>query len=218
MTPPAVLTKIRFFVVNFFKRESYIGSIEILLFLGSIITAIEWLIFSNQLLEPYTIILASLGGILDVIKRIIKSPKLPRLSFTEATLSSSKESSFFIGATLTNLGDALNISQKENKGIFIVIYDNAHSTKSQLNYALGSFTQYELTKRLINDYFIQAILPSDFKGIQKYIPKAYHMEKCLLVVLDRMGNIIRQEGVYANGDEGLKRVREDIEKLNPKIN
>ncbi|GLI11549.1 hypothetical protein MARBORIA2_06390 [Methanobrevibacter arboriphilus] len=49
---------------------------------------------------------------------------------------------------------------------------------------------------------------------KKYIPKNYHMENCLSVVFDKKLNIIRQEGVYANGDEGLKRVREDIKKIN----
>jgi hypothetical protein len=197
----------------FFKRESYIGVLEILLFAGAIITAIEWLVYNNQKLEPYTIILASIGGILDVIKRIVREPKLPRLTFTEVALKTSRESSFFIGATLTDLKDSLIASKKENKGLFLVIYDPEHSTNSKLEYSLGYFTQYEMTKRLINQNFIQAIIPNTIYETKKYIPDNYHMENCLLVVLNKDCEIIRQEGVYANPDEGLKRVREDVNKL-----
>lgn len=212
------MKRIKFYIITFFKRESYIGVLEIILFLSSIVTAVEWLIYDNQNLEPYTIILACLGGILDVIKRIIKEPKLPRITFTEAKLQSSRESSFFIGATLTNLSEALSAAKKEYKGVFIVIYDREHSTNSQLDYSLGCFTRYEQTKRLINQYFIQAIISSDSKNIRAYIPQNYHMENCLLVVLNYEGNIVRQEGVYANADEGLKRVNYDIEKLNTTTN
>lgn len=71
-----------------------------------------------------------------------------------------------------------------------------------------------MTKRLINQHFIQAIVPSSSAGALKYIPDNYHMENCLLVVLDKKGQMIRQEGVYPNPDEGLKRIRQDIDKLN----
>ena len=70
------MNKIKFYTISLFKHESYIGLVEIVLFLGAIVTAIEWLIYDNQKLEPYTIILASTGGILDIVKRIIKEPKL----------------------------------------------------------------------------------------------------------------------------------------------
>ena len=123
------------------------------------------------------------------------------------------ESSFFIGATLTDLNDAIEASRKERKGLFLVIYDPEHSTNSKLVHSLGYFSQYEITKRLINENFIQAIIPSTSYEIKKYIPDNYHMENCLLVVFDKNGIIIRQEGVYANPDEGLKRVRVDIDKL-----
>jgi hypothetical protein len=207
------MNKIKFYITIFFKRESYIGIFEIILFVGAIVTAIEWLVNDNQKLEPYTIILASTGGILDVIKRIVRQPKLPRLTFTEVTLKTSRESSFFIGATFTDLNDAIYTAKKENKGLFLVIYDSEHSTNSKLEHSLGYFSQYEMTKRLINQYFIQVIVPISLIETRKYIPDNYHMENCLLVVLDKNGKIIRQEGVYANADEGLKRVREDINNL-----
>lgn len=209
-----ILKLIKFYLVAFFKNDWYVGICELVLFAGAIITGIIWWKYNKQELEPITVILASVGGILDVVKRLILSPKLPRLTFSEATSPSSRTSSFFMGATLTNFNDAIKTSQQEKKGLFLVIYDNEHSTNSQLYYSLGYFTQYEQTKRLINQNFIQAIIPTNSANIQKYIPSDYHMENCLLVVLDKNENILRQEGVYANSDEGLKRVRQDVAKLN----
>jgi hypothetical protein len=98
--------------------------------------------------------------------------------------------------------------------LLIVIYDPEHSTNSQLDYCLGYFSEYQITKRLINQNFVQAIVSSNSTDTHRYIPQNYHMEKCLLVVLDRKQQIIRQEVVYANPDEGLKKVRQDIDKLN----
>jgi hypothetical protein len=211
-----VLKRIKFHLVAFFKNDWYVGICEFALFTSAIITGIIWWKYNKQELEPITVILAGIGGILDVVKRLIRTPKLPRLTFTEATSPSSRTSSFFMGATLTNFKDAFKTMQQENKGLFLVIYDNEHSTNSQLDYSLGYFTQYEQTKRLINQNFIQAIIPTSSADIQKYIPNDYHMENCLLIVLDKKGNIIRQEGVYANSDEGLERVRQDVAKLNKK--
>jgi hypothetical protein len=125
-----------------------------------------------------------------VTKRLVRAPQLPRLTFTEATSESSRESSFFIGATLTSLSDALITARQENKGLFIVIYDPEHSTNSQLDYCLGYFSEYQITKRLINQNFVQAIVSSSSTDTQRYIPQNYHMEKCLLVVLDRRQQII----------------------------
>ena len=205
---------IQFYLIKFFKNELLIGIIEILIFALVIFTGILWWKTDSPGFEPFTVILAAFGGILDVTKRIITKPTFPKLTFTEYTSKSSTESGFFFGATLTNYKEALKAAKLNNKGLFIVIYDKEHKTKSQLNYALGSFTRYEMTKRLINDYFIQLILQSDDFAIKKLIPENYHMENCLLIILDSKENIITQEGVYANSDEGLRRTKQAIEKLN----
>lgn len=174
---------------------------------------ILWLVLNKSDLEPYTVILACIGGLIDLTKRLITIPQLPEITFTEYTSSSSKEAVFFKGATLISLKEALVASRKSDKGLFLVIYDQEHPTNSELNYSLGAFTRYELTKRLLNEYFIQAIIPSSDPEAQQFIAD-YHMEQCLLIVLNSKGKILRKEGVYANADEGLKRVREDISKLN----
>jgi hypothetical protein len=207
------LKKLKFYMVKFLGNNKIIGVVHLSLFVGTIITATIWLKYDKQELEPITIIFGSIIAITDILKIIIM-PNIPKLTFSEYTSASRMEASFFMGVTLTKVDDALHSAEEENKGLFMVVYDNNHSTKSQLNYSLGCFTRYEITKRLINEHFIQAIISTDEYAVIKFIPNDYHMENCLLVVLDKSGKIIRQEGVYANADEGLKRVRQDIEKIN----
>lgn len=209
-----ILKRFKFYFVFFFKNDYYVGFCEYTLILATLVAAIVWLKYDRQDFEPITLILACITGVIDVTKRLVRAPQLPRLTFTEATSESSRESSFFIGATLTSLSDALITARQENKGLFIVIYDPEHSTNSQLDYCLGYFSEYQITKRLINQNFVQAIVSSSSTDTQRYTPQNYHMEKCLLVVLDRRQQIISQEEVYANPDEGLKRVRQCIDKLN----
>jgi hypothetical protein len=206
--------KLKFYVIKFFGNNKIIGVVHLSLFVGTIITATIWLKYNKQELEPITIIFGSIIAIIDILKIIVTMPNLPKLTFSEYKSTSRMEASFFMGITLTNVDEALHSAKEENKGLFMVIYDNNHSTKSQLNYSLGYFTQYEMTKRLINEHFIQAIISTDTYEVNKFIPNDYPMENCLLIVLDKNGKIIRQEGVYANSDEGLKKVRQDIEKIN----
>jgi hypothetical protein len=207
------MKRLKFFIVAFFKNNWYIGSVELFLFLASITTAILWWNRDDPSLEPITIILVCIAGILNLIKRLIRNPVLQRLTFAESVAKSTRDSSFFIGATLVNYNEAIEIAKKEKKGVFLVIYDKEHSTRSNLDYSLGYFTNYEMTKRLINQYFIQVIVPSSDPDASKLIPEDYHMENCLLVVIDTKNKVIRKEGVYANPDEGLKRVRLDIETM-----
>ncbi len=52
--------------------------------------------------------------------------------------------------------------------------------------------------------------PSSAPELSRLVPDDDPLERCLWVVLDPSGRIFRREGVYANPDEGLKRVREVI--------
>jgi hypothetical protein len=45
------------------------------------------------------------------------------------------------------------------------------------------------------------------------VPEDDPLESCLWVVLDLSSSIIRRERIYANPDEGMKRVREVIRRL-----
>jgi hypothetical protein len=93
---------------------------------------------------------------------------------------------------------------------FIVIFDPAHPSRSKLDFALGYFMEYQTTKRLVDQHFVPIVGPSNDPQFFVLVPKDDPLELCLWVVLDPDGGIIRREGVYANPDEGMRRVREVI--------
>ena len=120
---------------------------------------------------------------------------------------------FFVGKVLSSLSEALAISLAEQKPLFAVIYDSKHRSQSKLNYSLGYFLEYETTKNLIRDNFVQALLDVHSPGVRQYVPTDDLLENCLLLVLQPNGNIVRREGVYANPDEGLTRTRSILHNL-----
>lgn len=69
---------------------------------------------------------------------------------------------------------------------------------------------YFSTKRLVQDHFVVAVVPTTDKFAASLVPPDDPLENCLWVVLGADGQILRREGVYANSDEGLKRVREVV--------
>ena len=124
------------------------------------------------------------------------------------------ENKYFIGKVQTDLNQAKELSKKSNKPLFIVIYDKTHPKLSKLDYSLGYFMEYETTKKLVNNNFIQVLIDSGKPEVRELVPAEEPLENCLLTILTPDNKIIRQEGVYANPDEGLKRTKEIIEKWN----
>lgn len=92
----------------------------------------------------------------------------------------------------------------------MVIFDPAHPQRSKLNFALGYFMEYQTTKRLVDEHFVPIVGPSSGPQLSALVPEDDPLELCLWVVLNPAGDILRREGVYANPDEGMKRVREVI--------
>ena len=111
-----------------------------------------------------------------------------------------------------NLKSALSLAGSIGKPIFAVIYDPGHPTQSKLSYSLGYFLEYQTTRKLVDEHFICALVPSSDADAKSFIPDDDPLENCRLVVLSPDGTVIRSEGVYANPDEGLKRTREAIAK------
>lgn len=124
------------------------------------------------------------------------------------------DNKYFIGRVQTELKQAMEIAKKTNKPLFIVIYDKTHPKLSKLDYSLGYFMEYETTKKLVNNNFIQVLTDSEKPEVKELIPAEEPIENCLLTILTPDNKIIRQEDVYANPDEGLKRTKEIIEKWN----
>ncbi|PHR71110.1 MAG: hypothetical protein COA66_10340 [Arcobacter sp.] len=117
---------------------------------------------------------------------------------------------FFINEPQDDISSAIKLAGKNDKMVFVVIYDDNHPTKSKLFYSLGCFMDYFTTKKLVEDHFIPAIVNSSSKMVIQYIPEDDPLENARLVLLLKSGEILLSEGVYANPDEGLKRIRNVI--------
>lgn len=124
------------------------------------------------------------------------------------------ENKYFLGKVQTDLNQAKELAKKVNKPLFIVIYNKSHPKLSKLDYSLGYFMEYETTKKLVNRNFIQVLIDSEKPGVKEIIPAEEPLENCLLTILTPDNKIIKQEGVYANPDEGLKRTKDIIAKWN----
>jgi hypothetical protein len=121
--------------------------------------------------------------------------------------------SFFLNPPYENLQAALQKASEKNMPAFVVIYDSDHPTRSKINYSLGYFMEYQTTKRLVNEFFVPAVVPVTQANTRKFIPEDDPLENCRLVIIRPDGHILLSEGVYANPDEGLKRVRNVITKI-----
>jgi len=117
---------------------------------------------------------------------------------------------FFINEPQDDISSAIKFAGQNAKMVFVVIYEDSHPTKSKLFYSLGCFMDYFTTKKLVEDHFIPAIVKSSDKEVIQYIPEDDPLENCRLVVLSKSGEVLLSEGVYANPDEGLKRIRRII--------
>lgn len=118
---------------------------------------------------------------------------------------------FFINEPKYDVKSAKIEASKNGKLTFLVIYDEDHPTKSKLFYSLGCFMDYFTTKKLVDDHFVPALVSSKNKDAADLVPSDDPLENCLWVVLGKSGEILIREGVYANPDEGMKRVRRVIE-------
>ena len=114
---------------------------------------------------------------------------------------------FFIKKPFTEFDAAIAESKLVNKPLFLIIYKDAHPTKSKLGYSLGCFLEYFETKKLVDDHFVTALVSAKSEKAANLVPQDDPLENCLWVVLNPKGDILLREGVYANPGEGLKRVR-----------
>jgi hypothetical protein len=118
--------------------------------------------------------------------------------------------SFFLRAPHRELKTGMKEASARNLPIFVVIYDAAHPQRSRLDYCLGYFMQFEITKRLVDDHFVVVLGPNSDPHLAALVPLDDPLEECLWVVLSQTGTMQRRESLYANPGEGLKRVREVI--------
>ncbi|WP_278443817.1 hypothetical protein [Pseudomonas oryzihabitans] len=118
----------------------------------------------------------------------------------------------FLNKPFNSFEQALQASEINQKPVFLVVYDADHPELSKLAYALGYFLEFSLTRKLIDQYFVAAVVPSQDFTITKLIPEDDPLEECRLVVLNN-GKVIYSDSVYANAKEALKIVRSIIKML-----
>jgi len=119
---------------------------------------------------------------------------------------------YFLRQPHDNLENACAEARERKILVFAVIYDPDHPTYSKLDFSLGYFMEYQTTKRLVDQHFVALVGPNNDAGLRALVPEDDPLEKCLWVVMTPEGAVLRREGVYANPDEGMKRVRDVIAK------
>jgi hypothetical protein len=112
---------------------------------------------------------------------------------------------FFLRAPHTDLATARVEANARDIPLFVVVYDENHSSRSRLNLCLGYFMEWETTKRLVDEHFIVAVGPSSEAEFGKLVPIDDPLEECRWIVLDA-DKVVRSESVYANPNEGRRRV------------
>lgn len=117
---------------------------------------------------------------------------------------------FFLREPHSNLSDGLKEAAARRLLAFVVVFDPAHPQRSKLNFALGYFMEYQTTKRLVDEHFVPIVGPSSDPLLSALVPEDDPLESCLWVVLSPTGEVLHRERVYANPDEGMKRVRQVI--------
>lgn len=117
---------------------------------------------------------------------------------------------YFLQAPHDSLDSAKMEAEARGLLVFVVVYDPDHPTHSKLDHSLGYFMEYQTVKRLVSQNFVPIVGPSSDPSLSELVPGDDPLENCLWVVMTPDGAILRREGVYANPDVGLSRVREVI--------
>jgi len=110
---------------------------------------------------------------------------------------------FFKSTPFATLAEALAEAKRVDRRVFVVLYDDGHRLLSKLDYALGYFMEYEATKTLVHEHFVAAVVP--LSGGRLLLPTGA-LEVARWFLLDKEGEILDQQDVYANPDEGLQAV------------
>jgi hypothetical protein len=119
---------------------------------------------------------------------------------------------FFLREPHSDLVAAKVEASARSLPLFVVVYDDNHSTRSRINYCLGCFMEWESTKRIVDEHFVVAIGASSDANFGQLVPADDPLEEPRWIVLLE-GKQIRSESVYANASEGRKRVNAVIAAL-----
>jgi serine/threonine-protein kinase len=112
---------------------------------------------------------------------------------------------FFKKTPFATLDEALAEAKRTERRVFVVLFDENHPLMSKLDHALGYFMEYEATKALVDTHFVVAVIP--LSAGRNLIPTGA-LELVRWFVLDKEGEILDEQDVYANPAQGLKAVTE----------
>lgn len=120
---------------------------------------------------------------------------------------------YFLRAPHDALAGAKAEAAERGLLVFAVIFDPEHPRHSKIDFTLGYFMEFQTTERLVDQHFVALVGPSSDPDLGALVPADNPLEACLWVVIAPDGTILRREGLYANPDEGLSRVRGVIAEL-----
>ncbi len=120
---------------------------------------------------------------------------------------------WFDGHVYQNLPEARKEAARRGLPLFVVIYDGEHPKRSRIYYSLTHFLDYQTVKNLVRENFVQVLVDYHNEGVSELVPSDDPLENCRLVVIAPDGGVLRSEGVYANPDVALERVRQDVSRL-----
>jgi hypothetical protein len=121
-----------------------------------------------------------------------------------AAVRESSRINFFSGHALTNLEEAFADAKEKQVPIFMVVYDSDHPRNSRMDYYFRWFMDYETTKQLVRENFIQVLGDAKEPRVAEYIPEGDPLEHCLAVVLAPDGSVIRRQSIPGNPDEAMR--------------
>jgi eukaryotic-like serine/threonine-protein kinase len=110
---------------------------------------------------------------------------------------------------LSRLDDVVEQARRTGRRILAFVYDPAQPERGQLQYCLGYFLQNRKTRETINGAFVIALVPLSQVSAKSKALEGLSMETSRWVVLDADLNLLEQNVIYANAQEG-ERIATDL--------
>jgi len=102
------------------------------------------------------------------------------------------------GKVTNKLNEALKMSKKKNKAVFLILYDGRGKDLSKIDYYTRWFFSTETVQDKIAETFIQAIIPVQQKGASKYKPEDVPLDHCRIVIIAPGDKVLFNENMVTN--------------------
>lgn len=122
-------------------------------------------------------------------------------------ISAFEPSRYFTGKVHSDLDAALKIAQTLNKPVWVIGYGPDDERKARSS-RIRFFMELQETKKLVEENFVQVMMPFGEKSLQPLIAKDDNLEMPMLFILNPQGEIIIKRVVNENQEWGLRRTKE----------